>query len=67
MHNNVPIDDKLMERGCCIASVCNLCNKHVETSSHLFLDYEFSIHSTLFKIFATFVIKVGLINADLLS
>ncbi|XP_045791752.1 uncharacterized protein LOC123886479 [Trifolium pratense] len=36
MLDKVPTDDKLMERGCCLPSMCSLCNTTFESSFHLF-------------------------------
>jgi len=36
MHDKVPTDEKLMERGCSIPSMCSLCSIHTETTFHLF-------------------------------
>jgi ribonuclease HI len=43
MHGKVPTDDNLMVRGCSIPSQCNLCNRHVETSFHLFFECPFAV------------------------
>jgi hypothetical protein len=43
MHDKMPTDEKLMERGCAIPSMCNLCNNHVETSFHLFFECHYAI------------------------
>jgi ribonuclease HI len=43
MHGKVPTDDNLMARGCSIPSWCNLCNRHAETSFHIFFDCSFAI------------------------
>jgi len=42
MLSKLPTDDNLRTRGCTIVSVCVLCYKHVETSSHLFLECTFA-------------------------
>jgi len=36
MRDKMPCDDKLKERGCCLASICNLCGNHEESTFHLF-------------------------------
>jgi hypothetical protein len=36
MHDKVPCDEKLKERGCYIPSICNLYGKQEETTLHLF-------------------------------
>ncbi|KAK2364421.1 hypothetical protein QL285_089294 [Trifolium repens] len=43
MHDKMPTDEKLMERGCVIPSMCNLCNNHVESSFHLFFECPYAI------------------------
>lgn len=43
MHNKIPTDENLMERGCQIPSVCNLCLNNTETSSHLFFSCRFAV------------------------
>jgi hypothetical protein len=43
MHQKLPTDDKLMERGCHLPSVCSLCYAHIETTSHLFFQCSFAI------------------------
>jgi len=42
MLSKLPTDDNLRTRGCTIVSVCVLCYKHAETSSHLFLECSFA-------------------------
>jgi ribonuclease HI len=42
MLSKLPTDDNLRTRGCTIVSVCVLCYKHAETSSHLFLECTFA-------------------------
>jgi len=42
MLSKLPTDDNLRTCGCTIVSVCVLCYKHAETSSHLFLDCPFA-------------------------
>ncbi|CAJ2667996.1 unnamed protein product [Trifolium pratense] len=41
MHDKVPTDDKLMERGCNIPSMCSLCHTHSESTFHLFFECNF--------------------------
>jgi hypothetical protein len=43
MHSKVPTDENLMARGCLIPSMCNLCNKHTETSFHIFFECPFAV------------------------
>ncbi|GAU27936.1 hypothetical protein TSUD_146500 [Trifolium subterraneum] len=43
MHGKVPTDENLMIRGCLIPSMCNLCNRHVESSFHIFFEYDYAI------------------------
>jgi len=43
MLSKLPTDDNLQMRGCTIVSICVLCFKHEETSSHLFLECEFAV------------------------
>ncbi|XP_019423031.1 PREDICTED: uncharacterized protein LOC109332502 [Lupinus angustifolius] len=38
IHARLPTDENLMIRGCAMASVCSLCFKHTEDSTHLFLN-----------------------------
>jgi hypothetical protein len=42
MLDKVPTDDKLMERGCCLPSMCSLCNSTVESTFHLFFTCRFA-------------------------
>jgi len=42
MLSKLPTDHNLRTHGCTIVSVCVLCYKHAETSSHLFLDCSFA-------------------------
>ncbi|GAU48769.1 hypothetical protein TSUD_406120 [Trifolium subterraneum] len=42
MLDKVPTDDKLIERGCNLPSMCSLCNIHSETLFHLFFQCSFS-------------------------
>jgi hypothetical protein len=43
MHDKMPTNEKLMERGCNIPSICNLYLKHTETTFHLFFDCTYAI------------------------
>ncbi|KAK2407625.1 hypothetical protein QL285_043228 [Trifolium repens] len=43
MHEKLPTNENLMTRGCVIPSMCNFCNKHVETSFHIFFECQFAI------------------------
>jgi len=38
MHDKMPADEKLIERGCCLPSICNLCLNQNETTLHIFFD-----------------------------
>jgi len=42
MHDKLPSDDKLKERGCCMASICNLCGNQEESTFHLFFICSYS-------------------------
>ncbi|GAU40289.1 hypothetical protein TSUD_362690 [Trifolium subterraneum] len=42
-HNKLPTDDNLAVRAISLPSMCSLCNKHLELSSHLFLECPFSL------------------------
>lgn len=44
MHDKVPTDEKLMERGCNLPSMCSLCSMHSETSFHLFFECNFAFN-----------------------
>ncbi|CAJ2637539.1 unnamed protein product [Trifolium pratense] len=44
MHEKVPTDENLMIRGCSIPSMCNLCNRHVESSFHIFFECDYAIN-----------------------
>ncbi|GAU28980.1 hypothetical protein TSUD_391800 [Trifolium subterraneum] len=43
MHDKVPTDENLILRGCSIVSMCNLCNKHVESSFHILFECEYDV------------------------
>lgn len=43
MHDNMPTDERLMERGCNLSSICNLCLNHAETTFHLFFDCPYAV------------------------
>ncbi|XP_024636247.1 uncharacterized protein [Medicago truncatula] len=43
MHDKMPTDEKLRERGCNLPFICNLCLQQEETTFHLFFDCSFSI------------------------
>ena len=43
MHDKMPTDEKLRERGCNLPSIYNLCLQQEETTFHLFFDCSFSI------------------------
>jgi hypothetical protein len=42
MFDKVPKDDMLMAIGCCISSMCSLCNSSSESSFHLFFNCNFA-------------------------
>jgi len=42
MHDKVPTDEKLMERGCNLPSMCSLCSVTTETTFHLFFECSFA-------------------------
>jgi ribonuclease HI len=43
MHDKMPTDEKLMERGLSIPSMCNLCYNNSESSFHIFFDCPYAI------------------------
>jgi ribonuclease HI len=43
MHDKIPTNEHLLNRGCLLPSMCNFCCKHVETSFHIFFECEFAI------------------------
>lgn len=42
IHNKLPTDEHLWDRGCTVVSMCSLCGMASETSKHLFLYYNFA-------------------------
>jgi len=44
MHDKVPVDDKLRERGVSFPSMCSLCSQHEESTFHLFFTCSFASH-----------------------
>ncbi|CAJ2652147.1 unnamed protein product [Trifolium pratense] len=42
MHDKVPTDEKLMEKGCSMPSMCSLCHDHSETTFHIFFECKFA-------------------------
>lgn len=42
MLSKLPTDENLQSRGCTLVSMCLLCSKHAESSTHLFLECTFS-------------------------
>jgi len=44
MLNKLPTDDNLQTRGCSLPSICSLCLKNAETSTHLFLECPYAVH-----------------------
>jgi hypothetical protein len=43
MHDKVPTDEHLLNRGCFLPSMCNFCCKHIESSFHIFFQCDFAI------------------------
>lgn len=43
MHDKLPCDENLKHRGCSLASICNLCGKHEDSTSHLFFQCSYSM------------------------
>lgn len=43
LHNQMPTDEHLGSSGCIVVSICNLCGKSDESSSHLFLHCCFAL------------------------
>jgi len=43
MLSKLPTDENLQKRGCTLVSICGLCYKHAESSSHLFLSCDFAV------------------------
>jgi len=43
MLSKLPTDENLQKRGCTLVSICGLCYKHAESSSHLFLLCDFAV------------------------
>lgn len=42
LHDKLPTDDNLLQRGCQLPSICNLCAMASESSTHLFLECSFA-------------------------
>jgi hypothetical protein len=42
LHSKILTDDNLSLRGCNLPSMCSLCEKHLESSKHLFLECRFA-------------------------
>lgn len=42
MHDKLPTDEKMMERGSNVVSMCSNCRACAESSNHLFLHYSFA-------------------------
>jgi len=42
LHHKLPTDDNLLQRGCQLPSICNLCAIASKTSAHLFLECSFA-------------------------
>jgi len=43
MHDKMPTDEKLIERGCNLPSICNLCSDHNETTFHILFDCPYAV------------------------
>lgn len=43
MHDRMPTDEKLMEKGCNIVSICNNCLIHTESTLHLFSQCRYAV------------------------
>jgi hypothetical protein len=43
MLSKLPTDENLQKRGCTLVSICGLCYKQAESSSHLFLTCDFAV------------------------
>lgn len=43
MHDKIPVDGSLKQRGCVLPSICNLCLKAEETTFHLFFECFYAI------------------------
>ncbi|CAJ2668044.1 unnamed protein product [Trifolium pratense] len=44
MQDKIPTDDKLMERGCSLPSICSLCHICSESTFHLFFECNFEVN-----------------------
>lgn len=42
IHDKIPTDEKLQQRGCSFSSMCSLCSSNAETTFHLFFECKFS-------------------------
>lgn len=43
LNDKIPTYEKLMERGCNLPSICNLCLSSVETTYHLFFNCSYAV------------------------
>jgi len=43
MLGKLPTDDMLAQRGCCLPSICSLCQSYAETQLHLFFDFPYAL------------------------
>lgn len=44
IHDSLPTDNKMSDKGIHSCSMCTLCGKHQETAQHLFFDFPHSLN-----------------------